>query len=97
MEDRLVIIRIDGVVGSVDLSRAAGRLSGDESTIWDAHPAQGGSSARLVPVDADPIPEDVSGVLIDISRALSGGESGKLSDILSGFVASAGVEEHERG
>ena len=95
MEERLVIIRTDGAVGTAVLSLAAGRLSGDEGTVWDARPAEDDSGARMVHVDAGPVPDDVSGVLMELSRALSGGQTGRLSDILSGFTSGTGVEKHE--
>ena len=96
-EEKLVIIRTDGAVGTAALSHAAGSLSGDDGTVWEAREAEDSGEIRLERVDTDSIPEGVSGVLMEISRAMTGGETEKVSGILIEFTSGSGVEEHESG
>ena len=96
-EERLVIIRTDGTVGTAGLTEAAGRVSGDEGTLWEIRTSEKNKKARLDPVDPVSVPDGVSGVLMEISRALAEGETEKVSGILVEFTSGSGVEEHERG
>jgi UDP-GlcNAc:undecaprenyl-phosphate GlcNAc-1-phosphate transferase len=97
MEERLVIIRTDGTAGTAGLSRAAERLIGKEGTVWKAGLVEGDPDLRLLPVEAGPVADDISGMLMEMSRALSGGETERLPEILDRFTSAAGVEEHEHG
>ncbi len=97
MEDRLLIIRTDGKAGTASLAQAAGRVSGVEGTIWEALVRENDGKTLLEPVEAAPVPADVSGVLMEISRALAEGKGDRVSDILLDFTNSIGVEEHDNG
>jgi hypothetical protein len=96
-EEELVIIRTEGVVGTAALSHAAESMSGDKGMVWKARTAEDSGEIELERVDTDSIPEGVSGVLMEISRALTGGETEKVSGILVEFTSGSGVEKHERG
>ncbi|MCK4549432.1 MAG: hypothetical protein KAU49_04655, partial [Candidatus Krumholzibacteria bacterium] len=96
-EDRLLIIRTDGAVGTASLAHAAGQLSGTEGTVWETRVRGGAGETRLEPVETGRVPDDVSNVLMEISRALAGGEAARVSGILLDFTNSIGVEEHESG
>jgi len=96
-EDRIMIIRTDGAVGTAGLVHAAGQLSGSEGTVWEARVREGTGKTRLEPVETGPVPDDISGVLMEISRALAGGEADRVSDILLDFTNGIGVEKHESG
>jgi hypothetical protein len=93
----LVIIRTDGMAGTASLVDAAGRLSGGQGTLWEAGRPASDGKVRFDPADPAPVPDDISGVLMEISRAMAEGESEKVSDILLDFTNSIGVEEHEKG
>ena len=97
MEDRLLIIRTDGRAGTASLAQAAGQLSGIEGTVWEAIVQDGDGKTLLEPAEAVPVPDDVSGVLMEITRALAEGEAGMVSGILLDFTNSIGVEEHDNG
>ena len=77
--------------------RAAASLSEEEGTIWEARAAEDNGEAGLERVDTDYPLEGVSGVLMEISRALAEGETERVSGILIEFTSGSGVEEHERG
>jgi hypothetical protein len=96
-EGKLVIIRTDGTVGTASLTGAAGKLSGAESTVWEAAAGSGDGAVHFEPVDAGPVPDGVSGTLMEISRAMAEGEDEKVSAVLIAFAGSIGVGEHERG
>ncbi len=96
-EEDLVIIRTDGMAGTASLADAAGRLSGGEGTVWEAGKPASDGKVRFDPADPYPVPDDISGVLMEISRAMAEGGSEKASGILPDFTNSIGVEEHEKG
>ncbi len=96
-EEKLVIIRADDAAGTERLADAAGNLMGVEGTVWEVGPGAGGDGSPASPVDVGPVPEGVTGVLMEITRAIDQGETGKLSGILFDFISGAGVEEHEKG
>lgn len=97
IEDRLLIIRTDGAAGTASLAHAADQLYAVEGTIWEARVQDSDGKTRLEPIDEGPVPGDVSGVLMEISRALADGDPGRVSEILLDFTSSIGVEEHDNG
>jgi hypothetical protein len=96
-EERLLVVRTGVEAGAPELTRLAEKDLHGGIAIRRAAPDRGGEGIMLEPVDTRAAPEDVSGVLIEISRALADGKDETISDILLEFARSAGVEEHERG
>ena len=96
-EEKLVIIRTDGAVGTAALLSAAASLSEEKGMVWEARAAEDNGETRLERVGTDGVSEGVSGVLMEISRALAEGETEMVSGILVDFTSGSGVEERESG
>jgi UDP-GlcNAc:undecaprenyl-phosphate GlcNAc-1-phosphate transferase len=96
-ESKLLIIRTDGEIGPEELCRVADRLAHGPAVMWEVRSVGSSEEAVVERVEEGPAPDYASGMLMEVSRALAGGDTEELSRILLEVQNLDEAEKHERG
>jgi hypothetical protein len=93
--EHLAVLRDDGSGDAAMVSRAVERLAGAGGGIWRMGGSGNTSGGDPEILDTDPVPENVSGILIEMSRALADGDAGRIEIALSEFSSLSRAGRYE--